>query len=103
MSRNRADSWIPVSFRTALDLPQLWGRLAYLSPSDAELVSHFDLPEGKELVLDFELGGASFPAVRARITGTARDREGYHNYRLAILDREQSALLRAAIAKALPR
>jgi hypothetical protein len=103
MSRNRADSWIPVSFRTALDLPQLWGRLAYLSPSDAELVSHFHLPEGAELALDFELGGALFPAVRARIAEAAHDREGYHNYRLVILDREQSSLLRAAIAKALPR
>lgn len=100
MSRNRADSWIPAVIRTALDLPPLWGRLAWLSPSGAELVSHFEFPAGKTLALSFSLGRAGFTDVRGRITKALRDSDGYWNYSLSFLDKEQSDRLRAAIAEA---
>lgn len=103
MSRNRAESWIPAELKSALDLPPLWGRLAFLSPLDAELVSHFEYPEGKTLLLTFELGRASFAEVRAKIKKAARDSDGYYNYSLVFLDPAQSDLLRAAIAQAAPR
>lgn len=98
MNRNRADSYIPAVIKTSLDLPPLWGRLAFLSPEGAELVSHFDYPEGKVLALSFELGRAGFEEVRARIIKALRDRDGYYNYSLVFLDPAQSELLRAAIS-----
>jgi len=102
MSLNSADSWIPAEIKTSLDLPPLWGRLGTLSPGEAELVSHFELPEGKVLALSFELGRAPFTDVRARIKKALRDGDGYYNYSLIFLDPAQSELLRAAIAGSLP-
>lgn len=84
------------------DLPALWGRLAFLSPGEAELVSHFELPEGKMVALTFELGRASFEDIRARIKKALRDGDGYYNYLLVFLDPAQSELLKAAIAEASP-
>jgi len=103
MNQNKADSYIPAVLKTALDLPPLWGRLSFLSPLDAELVSHFELPEGKMLALTFELGRASFEDVRARIKKAARDADGYYNYVLVFLDPAQTALLKAAIVQLSPR
>ena len=103
MNRNRADNFIPAVIKTSLDLPPLWGRLAFLSPGEAELVSHFELPEGKIVALTFELGRASFEEIRARIKKALKDPEGYYNYSLILLDPAQSALLKSAIAEAAPR
>jgi hypothetical protein len=103
MSPNKADSFIPAVLKTSLDLPPLWGRLSFLSPLHAELVSHFELPEGKVLALSFELGRGSFEDVRARIDKVLRDGDGYYNYSLSFLDPAQSALLKAAIADKFPR
>lgn len=103
MNRNKADSYIPAEIRTSLDLPPLWGRLAFLSPSEAELVSHFELPEGKVLALTFELGNAAFEEIRARIKKALRDGDGYYNYSLVFLDPHQSELIKTAIAHASPR
>lgn len=100
MSRNRSDSSIPAVIRTSLDLPPLWGRLAFLSPTEAELVSHFELPEGKVVALSFELGRASFEDVRGKIKKALRDGDGYYNYSLSFLDRAQSDLLKDAISQA---
>lgn len=102
MNRNRTDQYIPAELKSAQDLPPLWGRLSFLSPLDAELVSHFEYPEGKTLLLSFELGRAAFADIRARIKKAARDSDGYHNYSLVFLDPAQSELLRAAIAQAAP-
>jgi|GEM_PF-1601762 len=102
MNRNRTDNLIPAVIRTALDLPPLWGRLAFLSPGEAELVSHFDLPEGKMVALTFELGRAPFEDIRARIKKALRDEDGYYNYSLLFLDPVQSGLIRSAIAEAAP-
>ncbi|MDD2804647.1 MAG: hypothetical protein PHV33_03770 [Elusimicrobiales bacterium] len=102
MNPNKADGYIPAVLKTSLDLPPLWGRLSFLSPLDAELVSHFELPEGKVLALTFELGRASFEEVRARIKKAARDADGYYNYALVFLDPAQTALLKAAIAELSP-
>lgn len=102
MNPNSADSFIPAEIKTSLDLPPLWGRLSSLSPSEAELVSHFELPEGKVIALSFELGRAPFADIRARIKKALRDGDGYYNYSLVFLDAAQSELLRAAIAGALP-
>ena len=102
MNPNNADSWIPAEIRTSLDLPPLWGRLASLSPDGAELVSHFELPEGRTVALSFELGRGPFADVRARIRKALRDADGYYNYDLVFLDREQSALLKAAMAASVP-
>ncbi len=66
MNQNKADTRIPAVIKTSLDLPPLWGRLALLSPEEAELVSHFEFPGGKVLALTFELGRGSFEDVRAR-------------------------------------
>lgn len=93
---------IPAEIKTSLDLPPLWGRLSSLSPEEAELVSHFELPEGKVVALSFELGGAPFPDIRAKIKKALRDEDGYYNYRLFFLDPAQSELLRAAIAGTVP-
>lgn len=103
MNRNKADSRIPVVITTSLDLPPLWGRLAALSPTEAELVSHFELPAGKMVALSFDLGGAGFEDVRARIRKAARDADGYYNYELEFADPAQSALLKSAIGQASPR
>lgn len=103
MNPNKTDSQIPVVITTSLDLPPLWGRLAALSPAEAELVSHFELPAGKMVALAFELGGAGFEDVRARIKRAARDADGYYNYELAFVDPAQSALLKSAIGRASPR
>lgn len=103
MNRNKADHFIPAVLKTALDLPPLWGRLSFLSPTDAELVSHFEFPEGKTLALSFELGRAAFAEVRAKIRKAARDSDGYYNYSLVFLDPAQSLLLQAAIAESSPR
>ncbi|HCC46971.1 MAG TPA: hypothetical protein DEQ38_02455 [Elusimicrobia bacterium] len=100
MNQNKADSCIPAVIKTSLDLPPLWGRLAFLSPLDGELVSHFELPEGKVLALTFELGRASFEDIRARIKKALRDPHGYYNYSLVFLDPAQSDLLKAAINEA---
>jgi len=97
-----ADSYIPAAIRTSLDLPPLWGRFSSLSPGGAELVSHFELPEGKIIALTFELGRAPFEEIRARIGKALRDGDGYYNYSLVFLDPAQSELLKAAIAEALP-
>ena len=86
--------------KTSLDLPPLWGRLSFLSPAEAELVSHFELPKGKILALTFELGRAPFEDIRARIRKVLKDADGYYNYSLVFLDAAQSELLRAAIAGA---
>lgn len=102
MNRNRTDQYIPAELKSAQDLPALWGRLAFLSPRDAELISHFEYPEGRTLLLSFELGRAAFADVRAKIKKAARDSDGYYNYVLVFLDPAQSALLRAAIAQASP-
>ncbi len=99
-SQNRTDLLIPAIIRTSLDLPPLWGRLAALSPQEAELISHFELPAGRVLALSFELGRASFEDVRFRVAKALRDPDGYFNYELRVLDREQSELLRAAISGA---
>lgn len=85
-----------------MDLPPLWGRLAFLSPEGAELVSHFELPEGKVVALSFELGRAAFEDLRARIKKALRDGDGYYNYSLVFLDPAQAGLLKAAIAEAAP-
>ncbi|HAN05495.1 MAG TPA: hypothetical protein DCW72_02215 [Elusimicrobia bacterium] len=103
MNPNKADSQIPVVITTSLDLPPLWGRLAALSPTEAELVSHFELPAGKMVALAFDLGGAGFEDMRARIKTAARDADGYYNYELAFVDPAQAALLKSAIARAAPR
>lgn len=100
MNQNKANSYIPAVIKTSLDLPPLWGRLAFLSPLEAELVSHFELPEGKVLALSFELGRASFEDLRARIKKALRDTHGYYNYSLVFLDPSQSDLLKAAINEA---
>ncbi len=102
MNRSKADSYIPAEIKTSLDLPPLWGRLTFLSPSDAELLSHFELPEGKVLALTFELGNAAFEEIRARIKKALRDGDGYYNYSLVFLDPSQSELLKAAITHASP-
>ena len=98
MSQNRTDTYIPTVIKTSLDLPPLWGRLSFLSPERAELVSHFDYPEGKVLALSFELGRAGFEDVRARIKKALRDADGYYNYSLVFLDPAQAEQLRAAIS-----
>lgn len=103
MNPNKTDSQIPVVITTSLDLPPLWGRLAALSPAEAELVSHFELPAGKMVALAFELGGAGFEDVRARIKRAARDADGYYNYELVFVDPAQSALLKSSIGRASPR
>ncbi len=100
MNPNKADNFIPAVIKTSLDLPPLWGRLAFLSPGEAELVSHFELPAGKVVALTFELGRAPFEDIRARIKKALRDSEGYYNYSLVFLDPAQSELLKAAIAQA---
>ena len=102
MSPNRTDTLIPAVITTSLDLPPLWGRLAFLSPGEAELVSHFELPQGKIVALTFELGRASFEDIRARIKKALRDGDGYYNSSLVFLDPAQSELLKAAIAEASP-
>jgi len=102
MNRNKADNFIPAVIKTSLDLPPLWGRLAFLSPGEAELVSHFELPRGKIVALTFELGGAAFEDIRARIKKALRDRDGYYDYSLVFLDPAQSDLLRSAIAGGVP-
>ncbi len=89
--------------KTSLDLPPLWGRLSMISPQEAELVSHFELPAGKMVALTFELGRAPFEDIRARIKAALKDADGYFNYSLLFLDPAQSALLKAAIAEASPR
>jgi hypothetical protein len=98
MSQNRTDTYIPTVIKTSLDLPPLWGQLAFLSPEGAELVSHFDYPEGKVLALSFELGRAGFEDIRARIKKALRDADGYYNYSLVFLDPVQAGQLRAAIS-----
>jgi len=103
MNLNKADNFIPAVIKTSLDLPPLWGRLAFLSPAGAELVSHFELPEGKILALTFELGRASFEDIRARIKKVLKDSDGYYNYSLVFLDPAQSGLLSSAIAEVSPR
>ncbi len=103
MNPNKADNYIPAVIKTSLDLPPLWGRLAFLSPGEAELVSHFELPAGKVVALTFELGRAPFEDIRARINKALRDRDGYYNYSLVFLDPAQSELLKSAIAEAAPR
>lgn len=100
MNRNSADSYIPAEIKTSLDLPPLWGRLVSLAADRAELLSHFEFPAGKVLALTFELGGAAFTDVRARVDAAARDADGYYNYDLAFTDRAQADLLRAAMARA---
>lgn len=102
MNRNKADSFIPALAKTALDLPPLWGRLTALSPDDAEFLSHFELPAGKMLALSFELGGAAFEDVRARIKTALRDADGYYNYALVFTAPDQRELLRSAITTQLP-
>ena len=102
MNRNRTDSFIPAAVKLPGDLPPLWGRLAFLSPVEAELVSHFKLPRGKTVELSFELGRAPFEALRARVKTALRDGDGYYNYCLVFLDPAQSALLKYAITEAAP-
>lgn len=100
MNPNKADTYIPAVIKTSLDLPPLWGRLSFLSPERAELVSHFDYPEGKVLALSFELGRAGFEDIRARVKKALRDPDGYYNYSLVFLDPSQSQLLKDAISQA---
>lgn len=102
MNRNSADSYIPAEIRTSLDLPPLWGRLVSLAADRAVLLSRFEFPEGKVVALTFDLGGAVFREVRARITAAARDADGYYDYELVFTDRAQSDLLRAAVLRAFP-
>ncbi|OGR62768.1 MAG: hypothetical protein A2X31_06555 [Elusimicrobia bacterium GWB2_63_22] len=102
MNLNSADSYIPAEIKTSLDLPPLWGRLGSLSPGEAELVSHFELPRGKVIALSFQLGRSAFEEIRARIKKVLRDEDGYYNYSLVFLDPAQAELLRAAIAGTLP-
>jgi hypothetical protein len=103
MNPDKADTYIPAVIKTSLDLPPLWGRLSFLSPEGAELVSHFEYPEGKVLALSFELGRAPFEDVRARIRQALRDGDGYYNYSLVFLDPGQSQLLKDAIVQAVRR
>ncbi len=103
MNQSRADNFIPAVIKTSLDLPPLWGRLIFLSPGEAELVSHFELPGGKVVALTFELGRGSFEDIRARIKKVLRDGDGYYNYSLVFLDPAQSELLKSAIIEAAPR
>ena len=99
-SPNSAAS-IPAEIKTSLDLPPLWGRLAFLSPEEAEVISHFELPEGRVLALTFELAGSAFEDVRGRIKKAVRDADGYFSYSVTFLAREQRALLRTALERSL--
>jgi hypothetical protein len=98
MNPDSADSFIPAEAKTSLDIPPLWGRLTSVSPDEAEFLSHFELPAGRSLTLNFELGGFAFEDVRARIKTAMRDADGYYNYLLVFLDPVQKDLLRGAIA-----
>lgn len=102
MSVPRADRFIPVEASASLDMPPFWGRLTSLSPDGAELLSHFEVPAGRMLVLSFELGRAGMEGIRARIKRALRDADGYYNYELAFVDGAQRAALRAAIVEAFP-
>ena len=55
------------------------------------------------VALSFDLGGAGFEDIRARIRKAARDADGYYNYELVFADPAQSALLKSAIARSAPR
>lgn len=96
-SRNSLPS-VPAEIRTSLDLPPLWGRLAFLSPEEAEVVSRFEIRKGRIIALSFELGLSRFEEVRGRVESSMRDGDGYFTYSVSFLAPEQSALIRAAIA-----
>ncbi|MDA8131689.1 MAG: hypothetical protein M0011_09325 [Elusimicrobia bacterium] len=99
-SRNKTAS-IPAEIKTSLDLPPLWGRLGFLSPEEAEVISHFELRTGKIVALGFELGRARFEEVRGRIDKAMRDGDGYFTYSISFLAPEQRALIRTAIEQSL--
>lgn len=99
MNQNKAEKFIPALARTALDMPPLWGRLTSLSQVEAEFLSHFELPAGRMLALTFELGGASFKDIRARIRTALRDLDGYYNYSLVFVDQPQRDQIRTAISR----
>lgn len=98
MNPDKADNYIPALAKTALDMPPLWGRLTSISPSEAEFLSHFELPAGRMLALSFDLGRGCFEDIRARITTALRDKDGYYNYALVFVDQAQRDQLKAAIA-----
>lgn len=95
--KNKAATFIPVAIETTLDLPPLWGRFSRLSPLEAEIASQFELPAGRTVVLNFELGRGEFRGIRAVIKTALRDDDGCFAYSLVFLDPAQSGLLRSAI------
>lgn len=97
MNPNKADGFIPVVIKTS-DLPPLWGRLARLSPLEAELTSQFELPAGRIVTLSFELGRGAFEDIRARVKTVLRDGDGYFDHALVFIDPGQSGLLKAALS-----
>ena len=99
MNPNKADTYIPALVKTSLDMPPLWGRLTSVSPQEAELLSHFEIPAGRVVALTFELGRAAFEDVRARVKTALRDGDGYYNYALVFIDETQRGLIKAAIGE----
>ncbi len=99
---NRNDLLIPAVVRASPELPELWGRLASLSPQEAELITQFGLPAGRVVTLSFEFAGEKFEDVRARVTRAPRDPDGYYACALAFLDAGQRDALRAAVLRAAP-
>ena len=79
-------------------MPPLWGRLTSISPTEAEFLSHFEVPAGRVLALSFDLGRSAFEDVRARIRTALRDGDGYYNYALVFMDETQRGLIKDAIS-----
>jgi len=96
---NRADTYIPALVGTALDMPPLWGRLISISPTEAEFLSHFEVPAGRVVTLSFDLGRGTFQDIRARIKAALRDGDGYYEYTLVFIDETQRGLIKAAIGE----
>lgn len=80
-----------------------WGRLLKLTSGGAELSTAVRLLKGETVLLDFELGGERFGAVRARVEHAEDDADGHRLAELKFLDQLQCRALAKVLTEVLSR
>ena len=101
----RAAVFIPVllTFPPESARQDAWGRLTRLTSGGAELSTAVRLTRGEGAFLAFELGGARFAEIRARVDHAEDDADGHRLVELVFQDEVQRRALAEALIDVLAR
>jgi len=101
----KTSAFVPVllGFSPEAARQDAWGRLITLTSGGAELSTVVRLVKGEGVLLSFELGGASFEGVRARVEHAEDDQDGHRLAELRFLDEVQRRSLAKVLTDVLAR